>query len=524
MDRMVSRMCGVWQWALRPRSVYAIGVLLFIWLAALAWMRPLHIPDEGRYVGVAWDMMRFESPWIPLLNGLPYFHKPPLFYWLTDLSFHLFGAHEWAARFPSLLSAWLTAMAMFLFVRRHRGAETGLVTLIVMSSTLYYFGAAEYANLDMLVAAMITLTILAGAEAVSRQTQQEKGALGFAILTGVLAALGVLAKGLIGVVLPGAILFFWLLWTRRYQGFRVLLNWPVWVAFLIVVLPWFIVMAIEVPGFLHYFFIYQHFERYLTTGFNQQQPFWFYFPVILGLCMPWTLWLIRYIWQRGPMQFDRAWHGLMLIWIVIIVLFFSLPASKLIGYAVPVVPALSVLIAEAIVACLHGSRTQRDLRAFAITAMAGFAMCLIALIAFMFANNHSSKEPVAVFKSQIQAEDQFVYLDVYPFDLAFYTGHPNPAWVIFPWSHLPAGDTWRNELHEAAEFSPMLGGGTLIEPAQLLPLLCQSGDRTYWLTGEPHEVNGREWLANLEPIAKKRNGQLFWKLPVEEDFRTQWCS
>lgn len=71
------------------------------WLAALIWYRPLTLPDEGRYAGVAWDMLRAGSHGVPLLDGMPYFHKPPLYYWLSEFFFALFGPHPWLARLPS---------------------------------------------------------------------------------------------------------------------------------------------------------------------------------------------------------------------------------------------------------------------------------------------------------------------------------------------------------------------------------------------------------------------------------------
>ena len=101
----------LWALALRPNAERWFAPAVALWLACLAWMRFLHLPDEGRYVGVAWDMLRANSPWVPLINGLPYFHKPPLFYWLTQLSFGLFGAHEWSARLAPVLAAWIAAMA-----------------------------------------------------------------------------------------------------------------------------------------------------------------------------------------------------------------------------------------------------------------------------------------------------------------------------------------------------------------------------------------------------------------------------
>ena len=95
-----------------------VGFLLFLWLVATSWARFLSLPDEGRYVGVAWEMVRSGDWLTPTLNGLPYFHKPPLFYWLTAVSLSLFGTIEWAARLASCLGAMLSAGAAYLLIRR----------------------------------------------------------------------------------------------------------------------------------------------------------------------------------------------------------------------------------------------------------------------------------------------------------------------------------------------------------------------------------------------------------------------
>ena len=414
-------------------------------------------------------------------------------------------------------------MALYWFVRRHRGVEVATVTVLALVTMPYFYGASQYANLDMLVAAMITLTILSGAEAVSRSVHHERFVKTFAMAAGVFAALAVLSKGLIGIVLPGGVLFFWLLATRRWRGFGALLGLHVWLAFAVVALPWFIAMEIQHRGFLHYFFVYQHFERYLTSGFNQQQPAWFFLPVVFGMSLPWSLWLLRYIWQRAAVVFEASWFWLMGIWIVLIVTFFSIPDSKLIGYTVPVLPPLAVLIAEAVVACFKGPWSIRDKRLLAVTFVAAAASCLIALIVFMFANDRSSRPVFWALQSQMQPQDQFVYLDVYPFDLAFYTENPKPAWVVFNWPGLPKGDTWGHGLAEAGGFSPEKAREVLVTDDALLPKICASVDQTYWFVAYAETKNRFEFIKALAPAFAYRYGVEIWKLPVDAAFKQKWC-
>lgn len=474
-------------------------------------------------MGVAWDMARFNGDFTPLLNGLPYFHKPPLFYWLADISFSLFGAREWAARLPSVLASWFAVMGLYLFVRRHRGIEVATISLLALVTMPYYYGASQYANLDMLVAAMMTLTILAGAEAVSRHQSGAPYYRLFATAVGVLAALAVLSKGLIGLALPGGVLLFWLLITRRWHGFGVLLAPWVWVGFAVIGVPWFAAMEITWPGFLHYFFVYQHFERYLSDGFNEQQPFWFFLPVVLGMSLPWSAWLLRYFWQRGEVFWDTSWFWLMIIWMAWVLLFFSIPASKLIGYTVPILPPLAVLVAEVVVGSWRGLHRRRDIKLTAFGFVSAAIVCVLALVIFLFTNQRSSAPAVDRMQPQLSADDQFVALDVYLYDLAFYTQNPKHTWVVFDWPSLQDGDTWRNELAEAGRFKPNLAKEILINPPDLLPRLCAGPDRTYWFAAYPEERDRYTFLRGYDAFFTRRDRGTFWKVPLDDAFRVQWC-
>ena len=276
MKKLLSRL---WAFSQEPRALPWIILGTGLWLGCLAWVRQLHLPDEGRYVGVAWDMVRADSFWVPLLNGLPYFHKPPLFYWLNELSFMMFGVYEWSSRMPSLLAAWSSAIALYLFIRKHRSVAVATVTLAVLVTMPYFYGGSQYANLDMLVAGMISLTVLAGAEAVLRSESAQRWRM-MSVAAAIFAALAILSKGLIGVVLPGGVLFFWLILTGRWRKLGVLLWPPAILAFLVVAVPWFWLMQQKFPGFFDYYFIHQQFERFVGESFNNPQPILFYVPVV----------------------------------------------------------------------------------------------------------------------------------------------------------------------------------------------------------------------------------------------------
>jgi len=501
------------------RFLLAIGA----WLAFLAWIRPLTLPDEGRYAGVAWDMLRSGSHAVPLLDGMPYFHKPPLYYWLTELSFSVFGVHPWAARVPSWLAAWAAAAAMYAFVRRYRDTSTAMLTVLILATMPFFYGGAQFANLDMLVAGMITLCVLAATDTVLREERGEPWH-AMAVTAGALAALAVLAKGLIGLVLPGAILLIWLVWERRWRGLAALFWPPALLVFIAVAAPWFVLMQLRYPGFYDYFFVYQHFQRFAATGFNNAQPFWFYLPVVVGLSLPWSLWgggILRQTFWEGP---PRSLRRLAVLWFAVVLAFFSLPSSKLVGYVLPALAPLAFLLAEVI----EGARradTAAAMRLVRLSAAVAAGICVIA--AGIAANNaRGSAGPLAkVVREQARPDDTFVSLHTYPFDLALYARAPRPAWVVDDWLNpeVPVRDNWRKELYDAAQFDPETGGQVLLSPAEFNARLCQAAEGSrYWVWGTAADNPVYAPLQGLAPVVSSVK-YVMWRVDVDAALRQRVC-
>lgn len=502
------------------RFLLAIGA----WLAFLAWIRPLTLPDEGRYAGVAWDMLRSGSHAVPLLDGMPYFHKPPLYYWLTELSFSLFGVHPWAARVPSWLAAWGAAAALYYFVRRYRDATTAALTVLILATMPFFYGGAQFANLDMLVAGMIALCVLAAADTVLRVERGEAWR-GMAVAAGALAALAVLAKGLIGLVLPGAILLIWLAWERRWRGLAALLWPPALLVFIAVAAPWFVLMQLRYPGFYDYFFVYQHFQRFAASGFNNAQPFWFYLPVVVGLSLPWSLWgggiLRKTFWEAGP---SRSLRRLAVLWFAVVLVFFSLPNSKLVGYVLPALAPLAFLLAEVI----QGARradAESTTRLVRLSAAVAAGICVIAV--GVAANNaRGSAGPLAkVVREQARPDDTFVSLHTYPFDLALYARATRPAWVVDDWVNpeVPVRDNWRKELYDAAKFDPATGGQVLVSPEEFNARLCRAAEGTrYWVWGTAADNPVYLPLQGLAPVVSSVK-YVMWRVDVDAALRQRVC-
>ncbi len=457
-----------------PNKVIWIGITLLVWLMSTIWARTLALPDEGRYAGVAWEMVRSGQWLTPTLNGLPYFHKPPMFYWLTALSMQLFGFAEWSVRLASMIGALVAAGAIWHLVKRWISSSAALWTLLILATLPLYFGGAQYANHDMLVAGFITGAIAFAADALLSRDAGLRWRTSL-LLAWACMALGLLSKGLIGVVLPAAVMFFWLLLARRPLWLLRLLWWPAPLLFLVIAAPWFVLLQLKFPQFFDYFFIHQHFERFSKTGFNNQQPFWFYPAMLTVLCLPWTPAIIaRTRLGEASNPAHRSVRILLWTWVAVIIGFFSVPSSKLVGYALPVVPALAALTGEAV------ANWQRRWVRIGLATSAGL-LCVVAVVLISKSNDVSSKPLAEAWRAQARPGDGLVSLRLYRFDFPIYAQLREPLPVYHDWDDpsLVATDSWPRELFDAGQFDPDAGRRALRPIANLKEALCERA--TTWV-------------------------------------------
>jgi 4-amino-4-deoxy-L-arabinose transferase-like glycosyltransferase len=499
--------------AFRTRLATGWGALLatLAWLAALSWLRPLALPDEGRYVGVAWEMLRSGNWLVPTLDGLPYFHKPPLFYWITGASLSLFGMNEWAARMAPLVGAMMSAAALYAFARRWSGMSSARLALLALATQPLLYTAAQYANLDMLVAGCISVTVLALAHA-ALEAEQGRRARGVLALAYTFAALGLLAKGLIGIVLPGMVIVAWLLVLRRPRAILSLLWLPGIALFFLLAAPWFIAMQLRFPEFAHYFFVVQHFQRFAGSGFNNAQPLWF-FPVVIAIStLPWFAWLpsaARPAYWADPQQ--GKLRQLMWLWIAVVTLFFSLPNSKLVGYILPVTLPLAFLIGDSARAAVEDSSRMR--RIWRLSATVAVVIC-VGFIAFAsWRPSKSTRSLATVLAREAAPQDPIVFLYDYYFDLSFYARLRQPVRVVEDWSapSVAERDNWSKELLDASRFAPAAAPPVLLPPAAMRQIVCNAN--TTWVLGNQSVVyRNRALLAGATQVAQSGETVL-WRVP-----------
>ncbi|NQE48596.1 glycosyltransferase [Herbaspirillum rubrisubalbicans] len=340
------------------KSKAFVWTLLILFLLVWFWMlgaRVLVPTDEGRYAEMAREMVATQD-WITTrLNGIKYFEKPPLQTWMNAITFELFGLGEWQARLWTGLCGLLgIGLAAYTGSRVFNG-RVGFYAALVLASSFFWAGMGHINTLDMGLSGMMTIALcallMAQRDGVSREGQRN-----WMLLCWAGMALAVLSKGLIGIVLPGAVLVLYTLFAR---------DWAIWkrlhlvkglLLFFAICTPWFVAVSLRNPEFPQFFFIHEHFQRFTTKIHSRTGPWYYFIPILVLGIIPWLGVFFQSLWKGTREQRDTAGYNslnggrfqpkrLLLVWAVFIFVFFSISDSKLPSYILPIFPALALLIA-----------------------------------------------------------------------------------------------------------------------------------------------------------------------------------
>jgi 4-amino-4-deoxy-L-arabinose transferase-like glycosyltransferase len=369
-------------------------LLLFLSIAAFyLWglsVLPLVGPDEPLYSEVAREMFQRHDFVTPTLGGHTWFEKPSLLYWMIMAGYRVFGVGEHAARIGPALSGLLTGVFVYWI-----GSTIERLRAVVGSSPNSEARQAEPRR-DSLArwSTLIWLSSL-GAMIFSRAasfdiliTMASTGALAFFIVWYVRNAAGagspsawllagfyffigvsLLAKGLIGIVIPFGIIGSYFLLRREMPPRRFVksLLWGVPLALAIAAVWYGPVIHRHGWKFIDEFIVQHHFARYLTNKYHHPEPFYFYGPVLIAFSFPWTIFLAAAFnsarcWKwRGETALDRL-RVFALVWVIVPIIFFSLSGSKLTTYILPVLPAAALLIGDRITRFLDDGRGDTVIR------------------------------------------------------------------------------------------------------------------------------------------------------------------
>lgn len=379
------------RWCVIGGWLAAIGILTCLWQ-----LGNIGLVDETEPLFVeAARQMTLTGDWVtPYFNEVTRFDKPPLVYWLMAIAFKVLGVNEWAARLPSALSA-LALMGMGFYTLQRFGwpqvnldrasdrasdpqlaiapvdpqasdpgdpaarqdrlgawvaAAIGATLIVLNPETI---GWARIAVSDMLLSGCIGIALFAFFLAYA-QPQYPRRQAGWYLTVYISLGLGVLTKGPIGIVLPGLIIGTFLLYVGQWRAvLREMYVIPGAIIFGAIAIPWY-VLVIQANGqaYIDSFFGYHNFERFTSVVNNHSAPWFFYFLVVLLGFAPWSTYLPLAIghwrvwrwqdWRQTPRSQQLGLFAL--TWFLVIFGFFTVAATKLPSYVLPLMPAAAILV------------------------------------------------------------------------------------------------------------------------------------------------------------------------------------
>jgi len=388
---------------LEMRDLIILTVLICLLFTFMLGNRPLSVPDEGRYVEIPREMVASGNYLTPRLNYVKYFEKPVLFYWLEAFSIKLFGLNEFTLRLWPALFALFGCLALAVAGARLFGRMTGLLSAAVLATSLLYYGLGRAIILDMPVSILLTLALLSFLVG-SHEAPGLKRRLymwGFYAF----AALAVLTKGLIGIFIPAMVIGVWIFLLGEWRMLKTLYIPSGLALFLLIAAPWHIMVDMANPEFFQFYFIHEHFQRFLTKVHGRYKPFWYFIPIVLLGLFPWSAFLLQAIKHSVPSTWrERHEHRdalFFLLWAGLVFLFFSASSSKLAPYILPVFPPLALLIGRYLAAAWDSRDFPGLLAGYSVFLVASLLLAAAFLALPYFWPISAGSQPLGIYRYTI---------------------------------------------------------------------------------------------------------------------------
>ena len=343
--------------------------------------------NEAFYAQTPREMIEAGDYVTPSFNFQLRMNKPVLSYWNVAAAYHLFGISEWSERLPIAIGGVVIVATAFALGRLCSGTLAGLFAALVLATSPRIFLLARRIIIDIHITMWTGLVLLCFALAETRPQRRRL----YLCLMYVAAGFGVLTKGPVAVFLPAVVFFLYLASQKRLGDLRLMMLPTGAVISLAIVVPWYYLLYLEHGWeYIGSFIFGENLGRYAEAVGEQSRGLLFYFPVMLADLLPWSLliplslwWAIRERWQ------DRVVR-LLVLWIAVIVVFFSLSGTKEDLYILPIVPAEAALIGAMFARAIAGSAVTNPVRWFmAATAVLLAIAGALALWTFAIAQRYS---------------------------------------------------------------------------------------------------------------------------------------
>lgn len=326
-----------------------ISLLLGVALGAF----PLEVPDAARYAEIPREMVVSGDYLTPHLNAVKYLEKPPLFYWMQALNIKMFGTSVFAVTLANAAMALICCLLIYIAGSKLYGRRSGFLASLILAISPLFFAMTHVVTLDMTLTTFLTAALLFFILGNNEPPGKVRNNYMWAMYASV--ALAVMTKGLIGIVFPGIIIFIWLVVNKEWHSIKTYCIFSGILLFLLIAAPWHILVQLKNPEFFKFYFLEQHFLRYLTPYASREQPWWFFPVVFVGGFYPWIAFAVQAIRYHFPAHWRERFNSktsmFLIIWAVTIFIFYSFSDSKLIPYILPVLPPLALLVGDHIASC-----------------------------------------------------------------------------------------------------------------------------------------------------------------------------
>lgn len=311
---------------------------------------PFWDPDEGRYAEIPREMNEQRDYVTPRLNYTKYFEKTPLLYWLTAASFKVFGENELSGRLIPACAGASGVFLVYFFVSALADRKTAFFSSCILATNLEYFVMSRVLVIDILFSVCFGAALMFFYLGISLARKQKL----YFFLFYVFLALSLLSKGPVALLLCMMVIFFFLLLTRQMKILAPLLSHlSGLLIFVVIALPWFVLVSRHNREFLWFFFVHEHLMRYLTNEARRYEPPYFFIAILPAAFWPWFVYLpstfafsLRRLFSKAPPSTPNHFIMFNVLWFILVFLFFSVSKSKLPTYILPVFIPMSILTAS----------------------------------------------------------------------------------------------------------------------------------------------------------------------------------
>lgn len=364
------------------RDLTLLALLLGLLYGAFLGARPLTSPDEGRYAEIPREMVETGDYITPHLNYVKYFEKPALFYWLQAASIKMFGLNEWALRLVTALMGVLGCLITYAAARNLYGRRAGWMAALILATSFLYFAMSHFITIDITLSVLLAASLFSFLLGTRASPGQRRNYFMWAMYA--LAALATLTKGLIGTILPGAVIFTWILLGNHWRDLKTYCLPTGILLWLVITLPWHILVQLHNPEFFDFYVLKQQFARYLTDYADRAKPIWYLPFFLLGGLLPWTTYIwqaVREYWPSWRLRQSQPIEWFLLLWAGLIYAFFQLSKSQLPPYILPVFFPLAVLAGRLLASAWD--KNQRQLMhtlGFGLSILICFGLSIAAIV------------------------------------------------------------------------------------------------------------------------------------------------